>query len=84
MVDSLLASADCFLACRKLMIQALAEAALSNGADRDPAVRARLTQSTDRLRAFRATLATPPAEDGYRRLPLDAHAQLATKLHDGA
>jgi beta-N-acetylhexosaminidase len=82
-VDSLLAGADCFLACRDPKVQVLAEAALADGADRDPAVRARLTQSTDRLRAFRATLAAPPAAGAHHTLPLDAHAQLSAQLRDG-
>lgn len=58
-VQSLLAGCDCFLVCRDPEIQARAEAALEAAAARDRHVRARMEESTARLRRFRATLTAP-------------------------
>jgi beta-N-acetylhexosaminidase len=79
-VDSLLAGADCFLACRDPRIQTIAEESLERAIASDPAARARAEESAARLRAFRATLQAPPAADAYKRLPLEAHYALATRV----
>jgi beta-N-acetylhexosaminidase len=79
-VDSLLAGADCFLACRDPRIQQLAEESLDRAAAAQPAVRLRMEESAARLRAFRATLQPMPAADAWKRLPLDAHHALATRV----
>jgi beta-N-acetylhexosaminidase len=76
-VESLLAGADCFLACRDPEIQRRAEAALDAAAE-DPAASARVIESTARLAAFRATLTHPTTT--VADLDLVAHAQLAARL----
>ena len=75
-----MAGCDCFLACRDPEIQRKVEEALDHAAETDPQVRARLDESSARLRAFRSTLASAPAPDAWRRLPLAAHAALAARL----
>jgi beta-N-acetylhexosaminidase len=79
-VDSLLAGADCFLACRDPSIQATAEEALERAAGSDAAVRRRVEESAARLRAFRATLAPPPGPGAWTKLPLDEHRALADRV----
>jgi beta-N-acetylhexosaminidase len=79
-VDSLMAGADCFLACRDPRIQAIAEESLDRAAAADPAVRRRLDESAARLRAFRATLSAPPPDQAWTRLDLDAHRALAARI----
>jgi beta-N-acetylhexosaminidase len=78
-VDSLLAGADCFLACRDPRIQGVAEEALERAMADSPEARRRLEESGERLRRFRTTLASPPAADAWKRLPLDAHHALASR-----
>jgi beta-N-acetylhexosaminidase len=78
-IDGLLAGCDAFLACRDVAVQQKAEEALEGAAAVDPAVRARLDESAARMRAFRATLAPPPAEGAWRTLDLAAHATLAAR-----
>ena len=78
-VRSLLAGADCFLACQNPEIQRAAEAALDAAAATTPAVAARLAESAARLQAFRATL-TEPAPEAWRGLPIPAHAALHATL----
>jgi beta-N-acetylhexosaminidase len=79
-VDSLMAGADCFLACRDPKIQAVAEQALDAAAAKDPAVRRRMDESAERLRAFRATLSPPPPDQAWTQLDLDAHKALAARF----
>jgi beta-N-acetylhexosaminidase len=79
-VRSLLAGADAFLACRDAAVQQKAEEALARAATDDPAARARVDESVDRMLRFRATLARPPAPGAWRALPLDAHGALAARL----
>jgi len=80
MVDSLMAGADCFLACRDPKVQAVAEDALDRAAASDAAVRRRIDESLERVRAFRATLSPPPPEGAWKRLDLDAHRALAARF----
>jgi len=77
-VQSLMAGADCFLACQDPHIQEVAEQALDRAAA-DPAVAARITESAGRLRALRATLKAP-VTDAWRTLPVPAHAELHASL----
>jgi len=60
-VTSLVAGADCFLACRDPEIQDKAERALADAAAHSTAIAARLDESAARLRAFRASLARTAA-----------------------
>jgi len=79
--ESLLAGADCFLACRDPEIQARAEAALDKAASKDASVRARVEESAARVRALRATLRGAPAvgvEHGLEAM-VSAHAALAAR-----
>jgi beta-N-acetylhexosaminidase len=78
-VESLLAGADCFLACRDPLIQKKVEEALDRAAAVDPAVQARLDLSAARMRGFRAGLLRPPSDGKWKQLPLDEHSLLARR-----
>jgi beta-N-acetylhexosaminidase len=80
-VDSLMAGADCFLACRDPKIQRIAEEALERAAASDPSVRRRIDESAERMRVFRATLAAPPTDEAWHHLDLDAHRALASRFN---
>ena len=80
-VESLMAGADCFLACRDPEVQRRAQEALDAAASRSPAVRTRVDESLERVRRFRKTLSRQAAEAGaWRSLPLAEHARLADRL----
>jgi beta-N-acetylhexosaminidase len=79
-VESLLAGADAFLACRDAAVQQKAEEALEHAAVVDPAVGARIEDAAARLRSFRATLAGAPKPDAWQKLPSAEHAHLADQL----
>ena len=78
--DSLLAGADCFLACRDPNIQEVAEQAIARTAAGSGEGRRRLEESAARLRALRATLSPSPPADAMARLELAPHHQLAARV----
>jgi beta-N-acetylhexosaminidase len=79
---SLAAGCDCFLACRDTEVQRDAEEALDFAAH-DPALAARVSESAERVRAFRASLrrfdVTSGATSDWRALPLAEHERLASR-----
>lgn len=80
-VESLLAGCDAFLLCRDPDRQARAEEALRRAAHDRPEVRARLIESVQRLRRFRATLSWPcPDRVALGRLPHAQHQALRERL----
>lgn len=80
-VESLLAGCDAFLLCRDLDRQARAEEALRRAAASRPEVRARLCESAERLRRFRATLRWPACDrDFLTKLPCLEHQFLAERI----
>lgn len=80
-VESLLAGCDAFLLCRDPERQARAEAALQQAATQRPDVRARLIESVERMRRFRATLSWPcPDRVALSRLPDPQHQALRERL----
>jgi beta-N-acetylhexosaminidase len=80
-VEALLAGCDAFLFCRDPDRLHRAEEALQRAAERSAAVRDRLAESSDRLRALRRTLAPCRPDEAYlRSLPDPAHQRLADAL----
>lgn len=80
-VEALVAGCDAFLFCRDPDRLHRAEEALQRAAERSATVRARLAESSDRLRALRRTLAPcRPDEEYLRSLPDPAHQRLADSL----
>ncbi len=80
-VESLLAGCDAFLLCRDPERQARAESALRQAASQRPEVRARLIESVERMRKFRATLSWPcPDRVALSRLPDPLHQTLREHL----
>ncbi len=80
-IESLLAGCDAFLLCRDPERQARAESALRQAASQRPEVRARLIESVERVRRFRATLSWPcPDRVALGRLPDPQHQALRERL----
>lgn len=80
-VEALVAGCDAFLFCRDPDRLHRAEEALQRAAERSATVRARLAESSDRLRALRRTLAPCRPDEVYlRSLPDPAHQRLADRL----